>query len=805
MDARFIIRLVSGLFLIFSLFLPGQVSAQSAKSYAKEAKELMQAQKFEAAAQKYTAALQLNPKEDEWLSSRAFCLAKLKKYKEAIEDFKGAMAINPKNVDYCESAGECLFLAGEYAACMEMFARVSTQYYVVSESAVERIAESRIYLKDFDGAINQSNEAINDFKDNETFYFFRAAAYDSLKNYQAALLSYQNAVNLLSAQSKGKNSTGNSRMLKYLKSLARVQLILFQNEECRKSIKTALAIQPSDSYLILLRARVNAEEKAFETSLEDYNTYLRTDSSMAVVFYERAVILKRLGQFINAAKDLSVIIRQNDTAASAYELRAKCYEDIGNFRQALRDFKKFKETSKASQKVRAENALKRIEAKVYESEKESAPPVLKILSPDVIASDMSVSKSTTYLSVKGIVEDQSLIKSLSADGVEAEFSKDSLNPSFRLVINVTDKEEISFRISDIYLNVTSIKYKFSRAEKKAPEIKLFIPMSNINPEIFHDPSQNPLLKLSGKVIDESFITQIVVNGFQVNFDARQINPDFNFDLKLSTRDSVKISVTDEYGNKSVFRYAVNAKEAASIRNNPMGRTWLVFVENSDYLDFEKLDGPSKDAESIKSAIANYRFDNIITKRNQSLQALDKFFRIELRDLIKQQQVNSVMIWFAGHGKFLHGSGYWIPSDARKNEEASYFPISNLRGYLENYGAQLKHILIVSDACESGDAFKISGQSAIALGSCSDTKARESASVVFSSTASEKASDNSVFAKSFASALQGNSASCISLSDISVLVSDAVEKNQRQTTSLGLIKGLPNDGGTFLFMKSVSKK
>ncbi len=796
------IGILGRLFCLFAwLCFANSIYAQNPKSLAKEAKDLVKAQKFNEAIEKYNAALQLKPNEAEWLSERAACHALQNRYKQAAADYKLAMTADPKNADYCERAGECLFLAGEYALCMETFAKLSNQYLVVSELGIERTVECRLHLKDFEGAIREANEALNDFKDNEAFFFFRAAAYDGLKNYQAAVLSYQDAVAALKAKDSKKRPLDKIRLLKYLKAQARVQMLLFQHEEARKAIEEGFAIASDDKDLILLRARVSKEDSSFQNSLDDFNRFLALDTTNLSAYLDRALVYRKLGQFLNAAKDLSVIITKNDTASNVIELRAKCYEDIGNYRSAQADFKRFRELAKPTQKLRAETALKRVESKLYEKEKENTPPAFIIRSPEVIGNEMSVSKSASFITIRGIIEDASLIKSVTADGIEGDFSRDSLNPSFRIVLNVTDKEEITIKVSDVYLNVTTRRFRFSRVEKNKPELELYIPVSTVSSEIYHDPALNPILRIDGKVLDESLINQIVINGFHVNFDTKVIHPEFHFDLKVTPKDSVKIIMEDEYGNKSVHRYGINAKEAAAIRTNPMGRTWLVFIENSDYLEFERLDGPAKDAHSIKTALTEYRFDNLLTKRNLSLAAMDKFFRIELRDMIRQQQVNSVMIWFAGHGKFLNGSGYWIPSDSKKNDEASFFPISNLKGYLENYGPQLKHILIVSDACESGEAFRLDNQSEVSRFSCSDAGAKEPVSVVFSSTSSEKASDNSLFAKTFAGALQGNTAACISLTELAKLVSDAVEKNQRQNTRIGLIKGLPNKGGSFLFVKS----
>ena len=49
-------------------------------------------------------------------------------------------------------------------------------------------------------------------------------------------------------------------------------------------------------------------------------------------------------------------------------------------------------------------------------------------------------------------------------------------------------------------------------------------------------------------------------------------------------------------------------------NNPMGRTWVVFIENSSYETFASLDGPIKDVSTIQRALANYQIHNIFIRK-----------------------------------------------------------------------------------------------------------------------------------------------------------------------------------------------
>ena len=84
--------------------------------------------------------------------------------------------------------------------------------------------------------------------------------------------------------------------------------------------------------------------------------------------------------------------------------------------------------------------------------------------------------------------------------------------------------------------------------------------------------------------------------------------------------------------------------------------------------------------------------------------MEKFFNIELRDLVKKNQVKSLLVWYAGHGKFINDVGYWIPVDAKRDDEFTYFNINALKAGLQGYTDVVVHTLVVSDACESGPGF-----------------------------------------------------------------------------------------------------
>jgi hypothetical protein len=203
---------------------------------------------------------------------------------------------------------------------------------------------------------------------------------------------------------------------------------------------------------------------------------------------------------------------------------------------------------------------------------------------------------------------------------------------------------------------------------------------------------------------------------------------------------------------------------------------------------------------MKASFAKYQIHNIITKQNMTKAQLEKFFSIELRDLLRSNHVNSLLVWYAGHGKFFNETGYWIPVDAQRDDEFTYYNINTLKAAMQSYSSSLTHTLVVTDACESGPTFYQAMRSTPKERSCDDwTATKSKSSQVFSSAGYELAVDNSQFTRTFANSLANNPNSCIPIENIVSHVTIAVIKNNQQRPKFGKIAGLEDENGTFFFI------
>jgi hypothetical protein len=236
------------------------------------------------------------------------------------------------------------------------------------------------------------------------------------------------------------------------------------------------------------------------------------------------------------------------------------------------------------------------------------------------------------------------------------------------------------------------------------------------------------------------------------------------------------------------------------QNNPMGITWVVIIENSNYQSFKKLESPSKDATTIKVALSNYRIDNFIHKTDLTKLEMERFFNNELPQLLKSNQVKSLVIWYSGHGRFINKTGYWIPADSKPDEELSYFNINAFKEVLKSY-TSLTHLLVVSNASEVAPGFYNAMRAVDKVPSCDNLSlASYKSSQIFSSAGFETAEDNSKFALDFSNELVSNFNSCLPIESIVKSVTLSVSNSNKQVPKFGKIAGLPDENGTFFFIK-----
>ncbi|MCD6566717.1 MAG: caspase family protein, partial [Bacteroidales bacterium] len=506
----------------------------------------------------------------------------------------------------------------------------------------------------------------------------------------------------------------------------------------------------------------------------------------------------QFNQHLNAINDYSVAISHDKENPDYYFARAKSYEHAMNYASAAKDYETITQLSEYD--VDAKKLLDATTARLFEINRENDKPEIIIVDPEPKSGtilELSGDKETVL--IKGKVWDNSDLSYLKINDKEVRFEKKENHYEFITDVDIRDFDELVITALDVYDNKQTGIFPIKRTEVNPPLVKIIAPYASDNNLIYLE-NNDANLYIEGQITDESFIRSIFIEGVTASYRMDVENPKFSANIDIMNKNRFTVVAEDMFGNKVEKEFTLNREGALISQDNPMGKTWVVFIENSKYEVFASLEGPIKDISLMKASFAKYQIHNIITKQDMTKAEMEKFFSIELRDLLRSNHVNSLLVWYAGHGKFVNESGYWIPVDAQRDDEFTYYNINTLKAAMQSYSSSLTHTLVVTDACESGPTFYQAMRSTPKIRSCDDwTATRSKSSQVFSSAGYELAVDNSQFTRTFANSLANNPNACMPIENIVSQVTMAVVRNNQQRPKFGKIAGLEDENGTFFFM------
>jgi tetratricopeptide (TPR) repeat protein len=772
-------------FTVLAFLIAVPVFSQSAKKQCEVAEKFVKGNNYEGAIDAYTKALELDPNYFKAYSSRAECYEKVNKKDKAVEDYKKAIAFTPKEKELYYRAGVLLVDLQKYSEADQLLRKAIERDKSYTE-AIEAEVKVLFLLKDYTYGLVVNQLAIDD-KKTAMNYYNQGVFHDSLRNYTEAEKFYKSAKSV------------DSKFIPGYVGMALAEVKLNKPDEALANCNAALLKDPNNLDVFYAKSLAHAGKKDYQNAINEITKVIISRPSPEV-FKLRASYYETLGQYHNAINDYTQVLKIDDKNQEAYLKRAAAYEFIGNYKAALSDYNKVAMQNSGQEKI--EVFLKQAKVKIFELSKESVKPELEVLSLKPVKNTVKIAANKDEITITGQVRDESMIKNMTVNAGTVKFSGDTLNPTFVAELTgVMKLNEIIISATDVYNNTQTVQYKIEKTECDKPIIAIETPITSFENEIFIDNTNTSEVFVQGKIKDASMIESIIIDGVTASFNPTNLNPDFSTQLKISEKSKVAITVKDIYGNENTQIYTLNRTAATAGLDNPMGNTWVVFIENSKYLNFPSLEGPAKDVTAMRTALANYKITNIIHKKDMTKAQMEKFFTIELRDYVKNNNINSLLIWYAGHGKYVSPTGYWVPSDGKTDDEFSYFGINNLKASMQSYSDKLIHTLVITDACESGATFLMAMRGGDDEKRCDNfelTKAKSSQ--VFTSAGYELASDNSQFTKTFSGVLNNNVEMCLPIEKIVKKVNTAVVAAGNQSPKFGKIKDLVDEGGTFFFIR-----
>jgi tetratricopeptide (TPR) repeat protein/archaellum component FlaG (FlaF/FlaG flagellin family) len=757
-------------------------SGQNARKYYKAGTEFVDSYKYDDAIAQFTSAISLEPSNPDYYYSRGQTYEKLLKYAEAKSDFEKALVFAPKEVDILISLGAVCNETKNYDEALKLLNHASAIDKRNSKIYPVKVI-SLIGLKKYEQALKVSDTAII-IKDTSMDYYYRGIIYRALNN------------DILAKKELEKSISKDKNLAKPRLELADLLLETNPQEsmnQCNEVIKTN--DRNTDAYL--LRSRVYKKNLDYPNAINDISKNILIDPTNPDFFLFRGTCYQEFNQHTNAINDFSKYISLRPDNPKAYLLRAKSYEEIMNYSKAIEDYNKITVLSKYD--MQARELLDGATIRLYELNREKDAPEIALLSPVLVKDSIEIRRDKTAILINGKVKDKSKIKLLTVNNGPVTFTEKNGEYEFFANVDVSTIDKITLVARDDYDNENTVSYPLTRTEINPPAITIIAPYTSQDNQVILD-SPTPNILIQGKITDESLIKSIRVGDKTASYTPTELNPSFSANMDISNIKEFTVLVEDIYGNKLETKYILNREGAEIASANPMGRTWVIFIENSSYENWAALDGPIKDVSTIQRALANYQVHQFIHLKDMKKADMERYFNIELRDLVKKNQVKSLLVWYAGHGKFINDVGYWIPVDAKRDDEFTYYNINSLKAGLQGYGDVVVHMLVVSDACESGPGFYTAMRSSTDSPTCDNSLVAGAKSAqVFTSAGYQLASDNSKFTATFANTLMNNKNACIPIETIVKSVTAAVSTEAGQKPKFGNIQGLEDMRGTFFFI------
>lgn len=768
--------------ILLSLVFSSASFCQNGKKFYKAGQDFYDGLKYEDAIAQFTSAIAAEPSNQDYYFSRGLAYEKLLKYEEAKTDYEKILVFAPKNGDAMTQMGLVLNRMKKYDEALTVLLK-ATKLNKRDHTVYQEKTITLLGLGKYDQALSASDTAII-IKADAMDYYYRGTVYAKLRNDAKAQTEFEKSID--------KDKT----IVEPRLALAELLINTFPQSalaHCNEVI--AMYDKNTDAYM--LRAKIFKKNLDFPNAINDMSKNILIDPENAEFYMQRGLLYQEFNQHTNAIGDFSKYITMKPDSANAYFSRAKSFENIMNFDKAMEDYTRI--TALSEFDMRARKMLKDAQSRLYELNREVNPPEISLVSPVPVKDTMEIKGDLTTVLVSGKIKEKSVLKSFTVNGETVMTAAKNGEYDFLANVNIAGKDQIQIKAIDDYNNEKILSFPIKRTEITPPEITLLAPYTTEDGTVMLD-SPNPNIAIQGKITDMSLIKSIKVENYVATYLPSEINPSFSAPIDIANLNKFTVVAEDIYGNKTEKVFNINRAAAEIAANNPMGRTWVIFIENSSYETFASLDGPVKDAATIQRALANYDIHNIIHKKDMTKKEMEYYFNIELRDLVRKNQVKSLLVWYAGHGKFINDVGYWIPVDAKRDDEFTYFNINMLKAGLQGYSDVIVHTLIVSDACESGPGFYTAMRSSNEVPKCDNSiVAGAKSAQVFTSANTELASDNSKFTSTFANTLMNNRNACIPIETIVQTVTAAVTTETGQKPKFGKIAGLEDMNGTFFFI------
>jgi tetratricopeptide (TPR) repeat protein len=238
------------------------------------------------------------------------------------------------------------------------------------------------------------------------------------------------------------------------------------------------------------------------------------------------------------------------------------------------------------------------------------------------------------------------------------------------------------------------------------------------------------------------------------------------------------------------------KEGSNATGNS-GKNYLLTIGIDTYRQWQPLSNAVKDAQDFADVLTRqYQFEkeNIFTLFND--QATETNIYQALRDMKRRlEPLDNLIIYYSGHGHYddEFDEGYWIPVNAKPDDESNFISNANIVKRINALNTQ--HTLLIVDSCFSGSLVV---QKRNAIPDERFKSRRILASGRYETVSDGKVGENSPFSAGILTYLRKNTSPKLDATSVIKYVKDYVFTQAKQHPVDGRIQNSADEGGEFVF-------
>ena len=689
--------------------------AQDGKVFLKDAEKMHAAGQLDAALEQYGFAIRLDSNYVKALLGRASLYLDMGKMEERMADMEHVARLSPRDgANQTLAAMACL--DAHDPASARKYADAAIAISPKNMDALQTKVRACLALPDVPCAVAAGDAALS-LKGTTDTYYLHALSRMASGDHATADTDLDKVLEWNPLYEAAYVASGEAQ-LELFKTYRGVSMQMRALEKAINRCTRGLELNPSSTELLIVRSKAYALQKEFSKAIDDVSKCVAFGREDSVVYYQRALYYHGFGQEQNAVNDLNKLLLQSPDNVRFLLLRAECREANLELDGAAKDLglaeKQMKDHPAAwtAEDLKAITLSKeRVQIRVFEMNREADPPVITVVEPMRKDDVVQVSSALAKVKVAGHIRDKSLLKSIKVQEIEADFDPEELSPEFRITVPLAaTAKEIEVMAEDVYGNRSTITLKIERTEGDPPSLLVSLPSMSAD-RVAVVPAGKDQIFVEGKASDPSGIRSVMVDGKFASFIPDTTATDFSIKLDITGKEHFTVRAEDRYGNVTETAYSLKraapvvvavAKPAADKPASAMGTAWVVYIENSNYKNMPALS--SLGMGKMRKAFAKYDTQRTIVKKNLSKSEIERFFNIELRDLVRGGQVNTLLVWYEGHGRSQGGKAYWIPIDGKADDIYSFYNYGPLKGLMENYSESVRTTLVVSDAAGNDPSF-----------------------------------------------------------------------------------------------------